>query len=119
MKVLKYENKKNVDRIFNILDGVFQAKDNGIVQCSICGGTTIGRPHILTKIHHLDEFPHNNPDFPYGQHLEPLTTDKINRHRQPAMQIYALLQECTPGTLWELDLYDRRQSYLESFGEVE
>lgn len=118
MKVLKFEDRKNIDRIFSILGSIFQVKDNGIVQCSICGGTTIGRPHVLAKIHHLEKFPHNDPDFPYGQDLEPLTAERINRHRQAATQIYALIHKCTPGTLWELDWYGRKQSYLESFGEV-
>ena len=116
-KEYSYEEGKRVDQVLSILDGIFQVKENGIVQCSICGGTTIGRPHNLWEIHHLEKFPYNNPDFPYGQDLEALTTEKINRHRKEAIQIYFILQACDPGRIW--DLHERKQSYLDSFDEVE
>jgi hypothetical protein len=115
-KTLNYEDRKNVDKILDILDSIFLKERPGIIRCKFCGATTIGRPHRIAEIRHLEEFPRNNPDFPYGQDLEPLSTAKINQHRMAGIEINAILNNARPGLFWEL--YEKQQSYLDSFMEV-
>ena len=110
---LSYEDRKNADKILDILDSIFLKERAGIIRCKFCGATTIGRPSRIAEIRHLKDFPRNNPDFPYGQDLEPLSTAKINQHRMASVEIYAILDNARPGLFWEL--YEKKQSYLDSF----
>ena len=119
MKIPAYtfEESKKVDEILSILDDIFiPVKERRLVKCRLCGATTIGKPHKLTEIYHLEDFPRNNPDFPYGQQLEPLSTAKINEHRIAGIRIKAILYN-TGDLAWRLQ--ERKQSYLDSFDEVE
>lgn len=114
---LSYEDRKSADKILDILDSIFLKERAGIIRCKYCGATTIGRPSRIAEIRHLEEFPRNNPDFPYGQDLEPLSTAKINEHRMASVDIYAILDNASPGLFWEL--YEKKQTYLDSFDEVQ
>ena len=127
MKIPAYtvEERKKVDEVISILDNIFiQVKEKGLVKCKLCGATTIGKPHRLVEIYHLQMFPRMFPRndnnlgsaFPYGQDLEPLSTAKINQHRMEGIRIDAILKG-TGDLSWRL--FESKQSYLDSFDEVE
>ena len=116
-----FEESKKVGRVLSILDDIYiQVKEKGLVKCKLCGATTIGKPHRLMEIYHLQMFPRNYNNFglgfPYGQDLEPLSTSKINQHRMAGIEIDAILKG-TGDLRWRL--YESKQSYLDSFDEVE